>query len=620
MTEKDKTTPQPGHAEPAVRKDAAGAEGDRRAATAAPAAEALAETGGAGSPEPAASAAGEAPAADAGGPQAMSAGAAVPVEAAGPAEAAASAEVPVSAQARRSAPAWLAGVEAAEDSLPVEVQAKRARMAELAGQAEQLERAAKARLANRTRQPGARTPAPGFFGQPGASAAAAEEPAAGEGAGKPAAAEPAVVGPAAVEPASVAPEAAGPEAAGPAAAKGSPADASSPGRTAPEAPALSAPAPSAPASATPGGPFGPDGTAQPASAGPSGRRSARRSAGQPEPDAGKAAPQEAQGMAAGGPVPANAPGEPTTGTSALPVVAAEPAGTAVLPPTPTPPPVAASTPDPAEAARSAKRSGFGFPGSSSEPGADAQRRSEAREAALAAKPLLARILQTVLAIAYPFLVLIGAIKLVASPWFLWLEYNRPGFPADAYGFSAGERLTYGSYGVDYLNNAAGPEYLGNLTDPGGNPLFLNTEVAHMADVKAVVAVTFAAGLVLLAASVAIALYLSRRYAGGIRRALFAGAVSTVALMVVLAVAGTLNWRAFFSGFHSLFFAEGTWTFRLEDTLIRLYPTQFWVDSAIAVAALVLVASLVTLVLTWPTARRRERSRLRQEARDFGLGH
>jgi integral membrane protein (TIGR01906 family) len=282
--------------------------------------------------------------------------------------------------------------------------------------------------------------------------------------------------------------------------------------------------------------------------------------------------------------------------------------------------VAASTPDSDGAARSAKRSGFGAAAASSDSGAEAQRRSEAREAALAAKPLLARILQTVLAIAYPFLLLIGAIKLVASPWFLWLEYNRPGFPADAYGFSAAERLTYGSYGVDYLNNAAGPEYLGSLVDASGNPLFLNTEVEHMADVKAVIAVTFAAGLILLVVAALIALYLSKRYAGGIRRGLFAGAVSTIALMAVLAVLGTLNWRAFFTGFHSLFFAEGTWTFSLDDTLIRLYPTQFWVDSAISVAGLVLLVSAVTLILTWPTARRRERSRLRQEARDFGLTH
>lgn len=250
--------------------------------------------------------------------------------------------------------------------------------------------------------------------------------------------------------------------------------------------------------------------------------------------------------------------------------------------------------------------------------AEAQRRNAAREAALTAKPVLARILQVLLAVAFPFLLVIGAIKAVASPWFLWLEYNRPGFPADRFGFTADERLTYGSYGVDYLNNAAGPDYLASLVGTTGGDLFLASEVSHMADVKAVVAATFLAGLILLAAAVLIAFYLGRKYAGGIRRGLFAGAVATVVAMLAVGVLAAMNWQAFFSGFHQIFFADGTWTFSFSDTLIRLFPPQFWIDAGIAVAGLVLLAALGTLIATWPTARRRERSRLLQEARDFGL--
>ncbi|MFB0835229.1 TIGR01906 family membrane protein [Arthrobacter halodurans] len=281
-------------------------------------------------------------------------------------------------------------------------------------------------------------------------------------------------------------------------------------------------------------------------------------------------------------------------------------------------PAGAGAPGPAE--RTAAVAAAMRPPTGPKPELDpqAQRRHAAREAALTAKPVLARVLQAALAVAYPFLLIIGAIKLVASPWFLWLEYHRPGFPADAFGFTAAERLTYGSYGVDYLNNAAGADYLGGLVDGSGNPLLLNTEVAHMADVKAVVAATFLAGLILLLAALAACTYLARRYAGGIRRALFSGTVAALVLIAGLGMLAALNWQAFFSGFHQVFFAEGTWTFRTDDTLIRLYPPQFWIDAGLAVAVLVLVAAVVTLVATWPTARRRERSRLRQEGRDFGI--
>ena len=51
---------------------------------------------------------------------------------------------------------------------------------------------------------------------------------------------------------------------------------------------------------------------------------------------------------------------------------------------------------------------------------------------------------------------------------------------------------------------------------------------------------------------------------------------------------------------------------MRDALIRLYPEQFWVDAAVVVGLVTLLASLVTLVLTWPTRRRRELSADRRE--------
>ena len=271
-----------------------------------------------------------------------------------------------------------------------------------------------------------------------------------------------------------------------------------------------------------------------------------------------------------------------------------------------------------DAVAAAKRRGGTPRNSDLDADPEAQRRHEAREAALTAKPMFARVVQTLLAIAFPFMLVIAAIRAVASPWFLWLEYNRPGFPADTYGFSPAERLTYGNYGVDYINNSAPSAYLGNLMDANGNPLFLATEVSHMADVKAVVGATYAAGAILFVLAVLACLYLGRRYAGGMRRAFFAGSVATLVVMIALTVLAVLNFQTFFTDFHELFFSQGNWTFHANDTLIRLYPTQFWVDAGIVIAALVLVTSLIFLVTTWPTRRRRERSRLLQVNRDLGL--
>ncbi len=248
------------------------------------------------------------------------------------------------------------------------------------------------------------------------------------------------------------------------------------------------------------------------------------------------------------------------------------------------------------------------------PAKDAHRRASERDEAVNAKPLLPRVLQVLLAVIFPFVVLAASVRAVTSSVFLWLEYHRPGFPDDSYGFSTEDRMTYGSYTVDYILNFAPPRYLGDLVGPEGRPLFLESEVGHMHDVKMVLATGFLTALVLLVVAVICCIYLALRYSGGVRRGLFAGAVSTLVLMVALTVVAVLGWERFFTLVHQVFFSEGTWTFRLDDTLIRLFPSQFWLDAGIVIAALVLLVSLVTLVVTWPSRRRRERSKLAQEER------
>lgn len=221
-----------------------------------------------------------------------------------------------------------------------------------------------------------------------------------------------------------------------------------------------------------------------------------------------------------------------------------------------------------------------------------------------------RLAQVLLAVLAPLVLLLGAVRLVATPLFLWLEYHRPGFPADPYGFSTADRMTYGSAGLDYLHNLAGPRYLSELTFQG-KPLLSEAAVSHMTDVKTVMWIATAVLVLLGLACLLLALYLRRTSPGGVRRALFAGALGLLVVIVVLAAMAATGWQGFFAGFHSLFFAEGTWTFSVSDPLIRLYPAQFWVDAAVAVAVLALIGIIAALVAGAPTRRRREMSQDRR---------
>lgn len=127
----------------------------------------------------------------------------------------------------------------------------------------------------------------------------------------------------------------------------------------------------------------------------------------------------------------------------------------------------------------------------------------------------------------------------------------------------------------------------------------------MVDVKEVVWIAMLVGMGLLLLTLVFALMLRSWRPGSFARGVFAGAWATVAVLIALAVLAILDWRMFFAEFHNLFF-DGNWAFPDDFTLIRLYPNQFWVDAGIWIAALLVIFTLVALLITWPTKRRRAR--------------
>lgn len=244
---------------------------------------------------------------------------------------------------------------------------------------------------------------------------------------------------------------------------------------------------------------------------------------------------------------------------------------------------------------------------------EASVRAEARESAVEDRPRWLAARTAAIALAVPLLTLLAAVRLVATHGFLWAEYHRPGFPADTYGFDTQERLRLGSYGLDYILNFAPHTYLSEVTT-GGSAAFLATEVEHMTDVKRVMLVALTAGVLLFLTALLASRSLRTRAPGAIRKSLFTGSWLTLGILIALAAIGLLGWEPLFTGFHQLFFPQGNWQFRMSDTLIRLYPPQFWVDAAITIAALTLLFSLVLMVLTWPTKARKQKALARRAQR------
>lgn len=246
---------------------------------------------------------------------------------------------------------------------------------------------------------------------------------------------------------------------------------------------------------------------------------------------------------------------------------------------------------------------------------EAAERAAAREDAVEDTPRFLKLRATLIALTVPLTVLMIAIRAVASAPFLWLEYHRPGFPEDSYGYYLIERMRLGSYGVDYINNFAPREYLARVTTGADNTLaFTEAEVNHMHDVKWVLLIATVAVAALFLLTLFSSISLRERAPGTIRRSLFCGAWITLGLIVVLGVVGVFGWEWLFTTFHQVFFPQGNWEFSARSTLIRLYPPQFWIDAAIAVAVLVAAQITLLLVTTWPTKYRKLKAERRRQER------
>lgn len=246
---------------------------------------------------------------------------------------------------------------------------------------------------------------------------------------------------------------------------------------------------------------------------------------------------------------------------------------------------------------------------------EAAERAAAREDAVEDTPRFLKLRATLIALTVPLTVLIIAIRAVASAPFLWFEYHRPGFPEDSYGYYLIERMRLGSYGVDYINNFAPREYLARVTTGADNTLaFTEAEVNHMHDVKWVLLIATVAVAALFLVTLFSSISLRERAPGTIRRSLFSGAWITLGLIAVLGVVGVFGWEWLFTTFHQVFFPQGNWEFSVRSSLIRLYPPQFWIDAAIAVAVLVAAQIILLLVTTWPTKYRKLKAERRRQER------
>lgn len=230
---------------------------------------------------------------------------------------------------------------------------------------------------------------------------------------------------------------------------------------------------------------------------------------------------------------------------------------------------------------------------------------------------LITIVKWLIILAMPFFLGFSTIRLLvnSAETYVRYEYGKESFPADLNRYSEAaqaqlglqpltraERQELALVAVDYLQRREPAEEVIFLLEeqelPAGGPLYNRDEISHMIDVKHV---TDAIGrLNWIAATIVIGglLFLFVRPETRLEayRALMHGGVATTVVLLFIALFILFAWDIFFVQFHELLFPPGTWTFNYSDSLIRLFPEQFWIDFGILLSGTALFAGIAVAIL------------------------
>lgn len=215
---------------------------------------------------------------------------------------------------------------------------------------------------------------------------------------------------------------------------------------------------------------------------------------------------------------------------------------------------------------------------------------------------LAKFVKWIMVLAMPFMLGFGTIRAVINWDYPSFEYAR--IAPDAYGWTNEERLANAHVTLDYLQRPEPAEdvifMLEQLTLPedSSQPLYIDREIGHMIDVKeAADQLRNIFWVLLVLEIITLGFFFSQHELRPLAADLLrrGGWATIIALVGIGAFIG-LAWQYFFVLFHELLFPPGTWTFLYTDSLIRLFPEQFWFDVGILIVGATLLEGVVLVII------------------------
>lgn len=212
--------------------------------------------------------------------------------------------------------------------------------------------------------------------------------------------------------------------------------------------------------------------------------------------------------------------------------------------------------------------------------------------------LLNKILLALLALLVPLILVIGSAQLLATDSYLAFEYGKASFPPDAFGYSQEQRFVLASANTSYMRDNLPSEALSSQ-NLDGKPVYSQREVTHMADVQlayqSIVHVWQAAFILFLLIGL---IFWQKGERAALASAIQSGGLLTSGIILSIALLALFAWRFWFDSFHLFFFKPGSWLFSYSDTLIRLFPVEFWFDATLTISALSLAGGLLLALAGW----------------------
>lgn len=192
----------------------------------------------------------------------------------------------------------------------------------------------------------------------------------------------------------------------------------------------------------------------------------------------------------------------------------------------------------------------------------------------------------------------GAVQLLATDPYLAFEYGKANFPPDPFGYTQQERFDLASSNIHYVRAHLPSDALSKQA-LNGAPVYNPREVSHMADVQAVfqsVLRVWQAAFILLLLMGLVLWQKGERQA--LASAIQSGGLLTSGIILSIALLAIFAWQFWFEMFHLFFFDPGSWLFSYSDTLIRLFPVEFWFDATLTISVLSLAGGLLLALIGW----------------------